>query len=753
MQDCIIDVRCLQDPAYSERGIGRHARTLLSRARDGLPAAHLVGLEDPSLPPLQPRDRVLLDGIRSTAYTGALTRPTIHVQLSPMSHDPLFVARLLHHPAIPSATVVYDFIPLDAPEQYLPGAAERLDYHVALRWLARHELFMPISADAARRLQALVQVPADRILVTGAPLGPEFALVKPGARRHILVVGGADPRKNPECAIRAHARSDWSQANKIPLVITGEYGAAWLDAQRKTAAAMGGDADLVRAPGHVGEGVLRDLYADAICVIAPSQAEGFSLPVIEAMASGVPVLASDIPAHRELLDSGLFSPNDDAALAVLLNQVADPEWRKAALTRQALIWPRFRGADVAARFWSAVRRLRPTRPPAEPRARPRVAFLTPLPPARSGVADYSAPTCGELGKRVDLHVFSPTKDPDRPENVASLEPLSAFPFLSSDFDRVVGVLGNSLFHLEILRMLLRYGGAAILHDGRLLDLYAGHMGRERTERMAEAELGRSLRDTEMDAWLAGAVPPGALILSDIARTAEPLMMHTKAGVADVAARYGAVGVALPFCPYRTISNESFGANARSEARERLGLRSSEILIASFGYIHPTKAPVECIWALEILRAWGIDARLHFVGASLMPTAPLDQLAETLGVARYVTRSPDFVDECLYRDYLVGADLGLQLRTAGSGAVSGALSDCVAAGLRSVASATLADAIDAPDYVRRVPDHPSPLLVAEAAMGLLDGCREDDRKEAARAAYAATRGFDTYAERLCTALGL
>ena len=43
------------------------------------------------------------------------------------------------------------------------------------------------------------------------------------------------------------------------------------------------------------------LYRDALCVLVPSRDEGFSLPIVEAMASGVPVLASRIPAHEELL--------------------------------------------------------------------------------------------------------------------------------------------------------------------------------------------------------------------------------------------------------------------------------------------------------------------------------------------------------------------------------------------------------------------------------------------------------------------
>jgi glycosyltransferase involved in cell wall biosynthesis len=483
--------------------------------------------------------------------------------------------------------------------------------------------------------------------------------------------------------------------------------------------------------------------------VAPSLAEGFSLPVIEAMAAEAPVLASDIPAHRELVDQALFPPEDDGALSALLDHATDAAWRDGILARQRHVWPRFRAEAVAGRFWGAVRRLGPQRAPGAPRARPRVAVLTPLPPDRSGVADYSAATCDALGQRVDLHLFTPTREPIQPAGAFRAMPLSALPLLSGTFDRIVSVLGNSPLHVDILRLLLRYGGAAILHDGRMLDVYAGHFGMEKTERMAEAELGRGLRPGEIGRWLAGDVPPAALILSEIAARAEPLLMHSRSSIAEVSRRYDVQAVHLPFSLHRTMAEGELTAPMREAARGRIGVAPGEVVLASFGHVHPSKAPIDCIWALDLLRSWQIDARLHFVGGPLMPLDPLERLIGELGLTSKVSIGGDFVDEQIYRDHLVGADLGLQLRTSGAGSVSGALADCIAAGLPTVASLELADALDAPDYVRAVPDNPSPVLVAEAALALLE--RRDTVQ--ARRAYVASHGFDAYADRVCVALGL
>ena len=749
MPTCIVDVRCLQDPLYRERGIGRHAAALLVAARASMPHYRIVGLTDPEMPALHPTVRAMVDDLRHTAYTGAMIDPCIFVQLSAMTHDPLFVARLLDHPDVLTAAVVYDFIPLDEPERYLPMAGNRLDYHVNLRWLARHDLFLPISADAANRLAALVGAPEQRIVVTGAPLAPGFESLPPGTPQHILVVGGGDARKNPECAIRAHARSAPLQAACIPLIVTGDYGAAWLQTQRDEISTLGGDPRLLQAPGHVHEAALHTLYADAWCVVVPSRAEGFSLPVIEAMAAGIPVLASGIPAHRELLDRGLFPPDDDAALGTLLETAMQSSWRADTLDRQAGIWPRFRAEAVAQRCWTAVSRLRPVVAPATCRGRPVVAFLTPLPPDRSGVADYSAATCEELGRRAELHVFTSTTGAERPPGAMSINPISALPLLASRFDRVVGALGNSVFHLDILKLLLRYGGATILHDGRLLDVYAGHVSMVKTVRMAEAELGRRVKPDEFRQWLLGEKTPAALILADVATLSEPLMMHSPAAIAEVGRRYGTAAVHLPFSVYRGIDEAALTPSARAESRHRLGVPDGDVLLASFGYVHPTKAPIDCIWALSLLRSWGVPAQLHFVGGPLMPTEPLFDLIEQLALAGSVHLSSDFVPESAYRDYLVGADIGIQLRPGGIGSVSGALSDCIAAGLRTVASAMLSDAVDAPDFVVAIPDNPSPVLIADAVMTLLDR----PSTVGARRGYVAGHGFDNYVATLCQALGL
>ena len=764
----VIDLRCLQDPGYATRGVGRHALALLRHA----PAeVRLIGLVDPTLPPLLPEAETAIDLVHPNAYAASRTgTPSAFVMLSPMTHDPIFVARLLSDTSLLRAAVVYDFIPYRWPDRYLPGPTERLAYAITLRWLARCNFFAPISQSSADDLMTLTGARPGAIAVTGAPLDPMFEQTPSGLPRHLLVVGGGDPRKNPEMVIRAHAGSRLLQAGAgIPLVIAGNYGPVEAASFRAVAAAVGGRQDLIEVPGHVSDAALLDLYGGAFAIVNASRDEGFSLPLIEGMAAGLPCLASNIPAHAELvLDPYCcFALDDDAGLGLKLERaVTDVGWRTAVLANQTGVWPRFRSAAVAGRFWDAMLSRLEAQASSFPAPalqaptvlrgyRPRVALLSPLPPDRSGVADYTAATCAEFGKLVDLHVFTETTQPTKLRHVASIRPLEMLPHVSAGFDRVVSVIGNSHFHVRIFELLQRYGGACIAHDARMLGFYRILLGQDRALEVAGRELRRQVTEAELNAWLGDEGKLEALFLGEIAESASPTIVHSSVTAEMFPKRYGVVPAYLPFSIYRPWSAEELTPASRDAARARLGIAANEVVIATFGFVHASKAPEECIWALDILRGWNIPASLHFVGGIDMHAegARLRALAASLGHAAHVRFADDFVTEQTYADYLVGADMGVQLRTYGLGGLSGALLDCAAAGLPTVTNASLGATVGVPDYVHCIPDAISSLLLAEALATLLEAGVAAVRPEAMRSAFSAWRSFANYAIGLCGVLGL
>ena len=152
--------------------------------------------------------------------------------------------------------------------------------------------------------------------------------------RFFLYLGTLEPRKNLPVLIRAFARwraETTAAHHEVKLVIAGAKG--WFYEQIFALVTELQLADVILFPGFVPVAELPDWYRAAELFIYPSLFEGFGLPVLEAMACGVPVVCSDTGSLTEVAgDCALtFPATEEAALVVLLHQLADD-----ALLRQAL---------------------------------------------------------------------------------------------------------------------------------------------------------------------------------------------------------------------------------------------------------------------------------------------------------------------------------------------------------------------------------------------------------------------------------
>ncbi|MFC6840827.1 glycosyltransferase family 4 protein [Xanthomonas theicola] len=145
-----------------------------------------------------------------------------------------------------------------------------------------------------------------------------------------LFLGTIEPRKNLETLLRAYAELPMALRARWPLAVAGHPGwhSAGLHARMRRAEQAG----WLRYLGYVEEARLPALVAGARLFAFPSLYEGFGLPVLEAMASGTPVLCSDAAALPEVAGAAaaLFAPRDVDALAALLARgLEDAPWRAA----------------------------------------------------------------------------------------------------------------------------------------------------------------------------------------------------------------------------------------------------------------------------------------------------------------------------------------------------------------------------------------------------------------------------------------
>ncbi len=160
--------------------------------------------------------------------------------------------------------------------------------------------------------------------VTPAPEADLRARLDLGKRTVLLCVGAKRPHKNAAAVIRALAKLD-----PRPLLVIPGYRTPYEAELRDVAASVGVAGDL-RLPAPLSAADLEGLYAIAAAVVVPSLYEGFGLPVLEAMARGVPVASSNRASLPEVAGTAalMFDPeNDDEVRDAVARVLADNELR------------------------------------------------------------------------------------------------------------------------------------------------------------------------------------------------------------------------------------------------------------------------------------------------------------------------------------------------------------------------------------------------------------------------------------------
>jgi glycosyltransferase involved in cell wall biosynthesis len=190
-----------------------------------------------------------------------------------------------------------------ARDPSLMGRKDRTMFRLVVPRAVRHAVrVFTVSERTKADLVELYRVPAERIVVTPNGVDPAFS---PGVGAHdfVLAVGAIQTRKNQLAALEAAA------AVGLPLVVAGPVKDRTLAGELRRRGA--------RLEGYVETERLADLYRGAACLVQPSRYEGFGLPVVEAMASGTPVVAVPDPALKEVAgDAAVLVPEAELAAGI-----------------------------------------------------------------------------------------------------------------------------------------------------------------------------------------------------------------------------------------------------------------------------------------------------------------------------------------------------------------------------------------------------------------------------------------------------
>lgn len=251
------------------------------------------------------------------------------------------------------ALTIHDLSPLEHPEWFQADFA------------AWYRLFLPILARRVQKVftpseyvkqKVIRRFDVKNVIVT--PNGVDRAIFHPDAKqamfdlpgRYVLFVGTLEPRKNLDLLLRA-----WSEIKEdfkdTWLIFVGVGGNVFrnVNYQRQM--------ERVRFLGYVDDQTLAGLYAGATLFVLPSQEEGFGLPALEAMASGIPVIVSDGGALPEVVgEAGMvFCLSNPDGLTTALKECLSSAKTRSVLKEKGLARARkFSWQTTAESIWKSL---------------------------------------------------------------------------------------------------------------------------------------------------------------------------------------------------------------------------------------------------------------------------------------------------------------------------------------------------------------------------------------------------------------
>ena len=225
----------------------------------------------------------------------------------------------------------------------MTGAEVRRDYVELVReHVKRADGVLCVSEHTAGEARRLLDVPEEKIAVTPLGVDPEFREpiddVRVAATLHklklprggILYVGSDEKRKNLVNLVMAYLNLAGRRPGFPPLILAGP-GSSW---------AQGGQhvGPQIRATGYIERVDVRALMSASAVLVLPSLEEGFGLPVVEAMASGLPVVCSRGSALEEVAGDAavLVDGSDPAAVGQAVERVVDDSGFADELRRRGL---------------------------------------------------------------------------------------------------------------------------------------------------------------------------------------------------------------------------------------------------------------------------------------------------------------------------------------------------------------------------------------------------------------------------------
>jgi glycosyltransferase involved in cell wall biosynthesis len=587
----------------------------------------------------------------------------------------------------PTLSIFYDAIPYIYKERYLANSGIEKWYVGQVSELIRCDHVFAISKcsrdDAIKHFG--IDSKKTSVIETGLEITEQSAesFEWNYGDKFVVSVLGEDPRKNKIGLLNAFVILINKYKYSGRLVIVYKQSDQEERINRELINDLGLNGKVIFT-GFISDEQLATLYGQCETTVFPSFYEGLGLPVLEALSHGAISVVSNSSSLPELvpIPELQFDPvNPEQMAAVIERSITDAELRDRAKNLGIEVVNKYLDDKSVCHILDiASKKAKSTHKNSDELS---IIVVTPLPPSKSGIADYSFDLIIALSKFAKITVVTNVGSTS-PETVLSLSELK-IPIIdigdSEKIDSLSGAFvynfGNSHFHVQELELFRLKRGVVILHDYYLSGLYweknaliQGQLSFNSDLKSLEGELSKSELKLLSEPHLA--IRQFSMNRSVIEH-ALGVIVHSEESANRIKDNFW-IEQSLALKRVQQIYRENIRPTERLQSEIR-----TNITIGVFGIVAETKC------YREILYSWNEatkpqNARIVFVGEDL--TTDFETLIFELGLQDSVVLAGRVNDE-EYRQWLTNVDGAIQLRKFSRGENSRAVLDVLGSGIPTI----------------------------------------------------------------------
>lgn len=656
--------------------------------------------------------------------------------------------------SVPIAVTLFDLIPLIYRHHYFENHLYQSWYLRKLDHLRRANLWLSISESSRKEGIDYLGLPVDQVVNVSSAADDSFRVLpisfedEQNLRRKygltkpfVMYTGGLDYRKNIEGLISAfsHLPEGIRRTHQLAIVCSAQPEIR--NELENLALQNGMHAEEMILTGFVPEDDLVALYNLCKLFVFPSWHEGFGLPALEAMCCGAPVIASNTSSLPEVVgrEDALFDPFSGESIAAKIHEVLTNDSFREELIQYGIEQAKkFSWDDSARRAISAMERFYAAQqinciavhlPSC---CRPKLAYISPLPPERSGIADYSAELLPELSRHYDIDVVVAQPEVSDPwiNSCLPIRTVEWFIKHINCYNRVLYHFGNSVFHQHMFYLLDRFPGVVVLHDFFLSSIKAhldfnGYVPGAWVKELYDSHGYIAVSDSFYFKDKADAIFKYPCNFS-VLKNSVGVIVHSRYSV-DLAKEWYGDDLGDDWAVIPHLRTPARQIN-RMGARKKLDLNPDDFIVSSFGLLGPIKQNHRLLMAwLNSKLSHDRRCQLIFVGENHDDSygAQLLSIISKSGVGERI-RITGWVSAERFHDYLASSDMAVQLRTLSRGETSGTILDCMNYGLATIVNANGSIAGFPQDAVLMLPDEFEDTELIEALETLW---RDAERRQA------------------------